>query len=145
MHGKVDIRDGNYKDGVTVSSNIEARTSTASRSVHKSKVLPSYIGAHQTLVTRLQEGPPSLFRVSSGYRAVSSQALFKNRPDTNVKIQQQTLHPLGEAVSLNDSNSGKKLRSLGLSHMIEGHKENYDSKKQLASRNSASPSTTAPP
>ena len=133
-HGKVDIRDGNYKDGVTVSSNIEARTSTASRSVHKSKVLPSYIGAHQTLVTRLQEGPPSLFRVSSGYRAVSSQALFKNRPDTNVKIQRQTLHPLGEVASLNDSNSGKKPRSLEHSLMIEGHMEDYDSKRQLASR-----------
>ena len=124
---------GNYCC-VLMNSNIEARTSTTSRSVHKSKVLPSYIGAHQTLVTRLQEGPPSLFRVSSGYRAVSSQALFKNRPDTNVKIQRQTLHPLGEAVSLNDSNSGKKLRSHGLSLMIEGHMEDYDSKRQLASR-----------
>ena len=92
-----------YKDGFTFSSNIKARTSTTSRSVHKSKVLPSYIKAHQTLVTRRQEGPPSLFRVSSGYRAISSQALFKNRPDTNAKIRvdlypKQTQNALKKAV-----------------------------------------------
>ena len=80
-HGKDDIRVGNYKDSATASSNTKARTSKASRSIHKSKGLPSYIGAHQTLVARLQERPLSRFKESSGYRAVSSQAPSKTRPD----------------------------------------------------------------
>ena len=81
-HGKDDIRVGNYKDSATASSNTKARTSKASRSIHKSKGLPSYIGAHQTLVARLQERPLSRFKESSSYRAVSSQAPSKTRPTT---------------------------------------------------------------
>ena len=67
------------------------------------KAPPDTRPKHWTFVTRPHEGLPTRLRVSSGHRAVSSQAHVKNRPDTNAKIQRQTLHPRGKAVTLNDS------------------------------------------
>ena len=72
--------------------------------------------------------------MATGYRGVSPQARFENGLDTNARIQRRTLHPLGEAVSLSDSNNGRRLRRLGLSLVNEGHMEDNDSKKQPASR-----------
>ena len=151
--GKAVVRVGTYKECMTVSGNIEARTRIASRTVLKSKVVPSYIVAHQNFVMRLLEWLPSLFRVSSGFRAIFSQVLFMEGPETSVKVKrpdcacldmacrrpdmhpkhQNDPHALCEALLLNDSNSWKKVRSLWLTLMIEGLMKDYDSKKQLAS------------
>ena len=151
--GKAVVRVGTYKECMTVSGNIEARTRIASRSVLKSKVVPSYIVAHQNFVMRLLEWLPSLFRVSSGFRAIFAQVLFMEGPETSVKVKRQNCaclnmacrrpdmhpehqndpHPLCEALLLNDSNSWKRVRSLWLTLMIEGLMKEYESKKQLAS------------
>jgi len=151
--GKAVVRVGNYKECVTVSGNIEARTRLSSRSVLKAKVVPSFVVAHQAFVMRLLEWLPSLFRVSSGFRAIFAQVLFMSSPSTCVKIDRpdcqcdnlvcrrpdmhtehkKNLHPLAEALLLNDSNTWKKARNLWTSLMIEGLMKDYDSKKQLAS------------
>ena len=80
----------------------------------KSKVVPSYIVAHQWFVSKLLAWIPSLFKVSSGFRAIFSEVVFRNRKETNVVLKKNNSammgpYPLCEAVLLNDVNSWKQV------------------------------------
>eukprot|EP00092_Neocalanus_flemingeri_P020804 GFUD01022541.1.p1 GENE.GFUD01022541.1~~GFUD01022541.1.p1 ORF type:complete len:1872 (+),score=427.20 GFUD01022541.1:98-5617(+) len=136
-HGKAVIRVGNYQECVNVSQKIETLTRISHATVLKSKVVPSYVVAHQMFVSRLLTWIPSLFKVSSGFRALFSQVVFMNRKETNVVLKKNNLsssepYPLCEAVLLNDVNSWKQVRSLWLSLIIDGLMKDYESKRELA-------------
>ena len=47
--------------------------------VLKSKVVSSYIVAHQEFVTRLLSWIPSLFQISSGFRALFAEVFFESK------------------------------------------------------------------
>ena len=80
----------------------------------KSKVVPSYIVAHQWFVSRLLAWIPSLFKVSSGFRALFAEVIFMNKKETNVLLKKNNAaiigpYPICEAVLLNDINSWKQV------------------------------------
>jgi len=136
-HGKAVIRVGNYQECANVSQNIESLTRINHATVLKSKVVPSYIVAHQWFVSKLLAWIPSLFKVSSGFRAIFSEVVFRNRKETNVVLKKNNSammgpYPLCEAVLLNDVNSWKQVRGLWLSLIIDGLMKDYESKRDLA-------------
>ena len=123
---------------------MKARTSIAGRSDLKSKVLPSHTGAHQTWVTRLQEWltahhmedyDPKKQLASKFVRSYPSNvhSLVTDNQERNSSarsrsVQIVTVH--GQTLYLNEHGSDLS----GRLHMNEDHMENYDLKKQLASR-----------
>jgi len=136
-HGKAVIRVGNYQECVNVSQKIETLTRIQHATVLKSKVVPSYVIAHQWFVSRLLAWIPSLFKVSSGFRALFSEVVFMNTKETNVVLKKNNSsitgpYPLCEAVLLNDVNTWKQVRGLWLSLIIDGLMKDYESKRELA-------------
>jgi len=136
-HGKAVIRVGNYQECSNLSQKIESLTRTNHSMILKSKVVPSYIVAHQWFVSRLLAWIPSLFKVSSGFRALFAEVIFMNKKETNVLLKKNNAaiigpYPICEAVLLNDINSWKQVRGLWLSLIIDGLMKDYDSKRELA-------------
>jgi len=140
-HGKAVIKVGNYPDCEVISKRIEGLTRITYTQVLKSKVMNSYIVAHQAYVSRLLKWIPTLFERSSGFRAIFSEVVFMDSPETNVTVKRHNLNGGGtsnkkysicEAILLNDVNSWKEVRSLWLSLVINGLMKDYESKKELA-------------
>ena len=103
----------------------------------KSKVVNSYIVAHQSFVARLLGWIPTLFERSSGFRALFAEIVLRDSADTNVSLKkdcEKRKLSICEAVMLNDVSSWKEVRSLWLSLLIDGLMKDYDSKKELATR-----------
>jgi len=140
-HGKAVIKVGNYQDCEQVSKKIESLTRASYSSVLKSTVVKSYAIAHQAYVARLLKWIPTLLERSSGFRAIFSEVMLMDSPETNVTVKRHNLSGGGtsskkfsicEAILLNDVNSWKEVRSLWLSLVINGLLKDYESKKELA-------------
>ena len=78
-YGKAVISVGNYSECSKISAQIEAHTRLYNSTVLTSKVVPSYIVAHQEFVTRLLAWIPSLFKISSGFRALFAEVFSRSK------------------------------------------------------------------
>ena len=146
------IRVGDYKECSKLSDQISALTRIRSRTVLKSRVVSSYVVAHQDFVSRLLTWLPTLFDISSGFRALFAQIMFQ-KLEKNIFIKtldgsKTETKTLCQAAILNDFNSWKQVilslrnyfdliytsqvRNLWLSLIIGGLMKDYESKKQLA-------------
>ena len=74
--GKAVIRVGQYKECHKLSDQISALTRISHATVFKSNVVPSYVVAHQAFVAKLLNWLPSLFEISSGFRALFAEVFL---------------------------------------------------------------------
>ena len=133
--GKAVIKVGKYQECQAVSERISSLTRLPHSTVLKSAVVTSLQVAHERFAARLLSWVPSLFKKSSGFRALISQVLLMRSEATNVKIvrhTEETLHPIGEAILLNELNTWKQMRNLWMELLLDGLMKDYESKRELA-------------
>ena len=76
----------------------------------KSRVVPSYVVAHQDFVARLLTWLPSLFEISSGFRALFSEVCFLHRQSSisNVNYSQIMYTEVSKKIVISKLDLSKK-------------------------------------
>ena len=151
--GKAVIRVGQYKECHKLSDQISALTRISHATVLKSNVVPSYVVAHQAFVAKLLNWLPSLFEISSGFRALFAEIMYmelsKKISIKKLDLSKTEASTMCQAVLLNEFNCWKQVgllqrrlnihfnlnlqvRNLWLSLLIGGLMKDYENKRQLS-------------
>ena len=138
--GQAVIVVGSYQECCAASQKIESLTRIRHSTVLKTRVVSSAVVAHQQFATRLLAWLPSLFKVSSGFRALFAEVALSSQADTALQLKRRAAvgqwkttgpHSIAEAVLLNDISSWKQVRALWLTLLIDGLMKDHESKKAL--------------
>ena len=106
--GKAVIRVGQYKECHKLSDQISALTR-----ISHATVVPSYVVAHQAFVAKLLNWLPSLFEISSGFRALFAEIMYmelsKKISIKKLDLSKTEASTMCQAVLLNDFNCWKQV------------------------------------
>ena len=106
--GKAVIRVGQYEECHELIDQISALTR-----ISHATVVPSYVVAHQAFVAKLLNWLPSLFEISSGFRALFAEIMYmelsKKISIKKLDLSKTEASTMCQAVLLNDFNCWKQV------------------------------------